>query len=256
MRSSEPEATTMAATSPNPLLDAYELLSSYVSHGAFGDDGQFDDLFDELAGLVPHDTVRPLDTAYRVLVVPAEDLDTLLAGGTLPLRPRRFGSWTRSEDAARRVVRSRFLRMDDDQAVVVVAKPVTRESVVVDVQQVYRRLGFDVGEVEEWGLYASWEAEVILRQDGPLLAIGAGDVRLSFRTGDLDAVRPQEGEMAWSEELQDVVEIVDVHEEQPFKADGLWHVGLEDGGEMAVTWNGRQAAWDVDGPIPAPAPAP
>jgi hypothetical protein len=191
---------------PNPLLEAYELLSSYVSYGAMTDDGQFNDLFEELSGLVPRETIRPIEHAYRVIVIPIADRDALLAGKPLTLRAREFGSWSRSEEAARRVVRSRFLRMEDDQAVVVFRKPVTRESVVVDVQKVYTTLGFDAGEVEEWGLYASWEAEVILRQDAALLTIGSGDVRLSFAAGDLDAIRPLEGEEAWSDAEEDLVE--------------------------------------------------
>ncbi len=227
------------------LVEAYELLSSYVSHGSMQADDQFDETFARLAEMVPRSLVRPIARAHRVVVIPRAELDALRAGGTTTLRPRAHGSWARSERAALMCLRSRFAAMGDDMAALVVAKSIRTDQVVVDVQRVYETLGFDCGTVEEWGLYASWEEEVIVRQDAAMLTLSIRDVSHAFLPGDHHALRPFGGEVAWSEDAQDLVVVDAVADAQPGAPDGLWDVTV-DGADVTVRWDARGRSWEID----------
>lgn len=227
------------------LLEAYELLSAYVSHGAMDADDQFDGWFEKLAELVPRRLVRPVSHVHRTVIIPARDLAAIRAGGRVTLRPRAFGSWSRSRDAAFRCLRGRFARMGGDMAAIIVTKPVTRERVVVDVQEVYGALAFDVDGVEDWERYASWEEEVIVRQDASMLSISAADVTVAHLHGDPEALRPLAGERAWSERDGDMLGIEHVDRHQPGAAEGVWDVEVAGRGGATLAWDGRADAWEV-----------
>lgn len=247
------------------LLRAHELISAYVTHGAMDTDDQFDEWFGELAALVPRDLVRPVSVVHRAVTIPATDLEAIRAGGTAMLRPRRYGSRSRSADAALRCLRGRFPGM----AAMVVTKPVDGSQIVVDVREVYAALSFDDECVEEWDRYVSWEDEVIVRQDPSMLAIVAADVTVAHLPGDRDALRPLVGERAWSDEDGDMPVIDHVPRDQPGQAEGLWSVELADRGPAKLSWDHRHSAWQVasfepeaehgqepddDGPDATPAP--
>lgn len=231
-----------------------EALSEYVGLGALKDGSEFDVQFSEIERLLPSRLRQAPAVAYRVLVLSGEDHARIAGGGELRLRDRTFGSWTGDERATRMLLRGRVAAAADGKVVVVVAKPVPEGAVVADVEAVYRALGWNVDEMECWFRYASWERELILRQDAELLTIRPRDVVSVHAPGDLSVLAPLPGERAWDEGADALVEIDVLPDGQPHAADGTWLVQADDGSERAVSWNGRVGAWDVVPVPPDPAP--
>jgi hypothetical protein len=64
---------------------------------------------------------------------------------------------------------------------------------------------------------------------------------------------PIPGESAWHEVSDGMLEVVDVPDDQPHAANGVWLVETEGGWERAISWNPRVGAWEV---IPVPRPSP
>lgn len=245
-----PRRTKPDSPEAKRLLEAYELISGYVTHGSMDTDDQFDGWFGRLRELVPRDLVRPVSVVHRAILIPANDLAAIRAGGTFALRPRVHGSWSRSGDAALRCLRGRFATMRDDMAAIVVTKGVDPDRVVVDVRAVYEALGFDADCVEDWERYASWEEEVIVRQDASMLNVSAADVSVAHLAGDRNALRPIRGERVWFEEEGQLLVIDDVPDDQPGKGEGTWTVRIGGRGPATVAWDGRADAWEISGPMP------
>jgi len=225
------------------LRQAGDLASEYVTYGAMRSDQQFDDLFSQLAAIVPERCRRTPLTAWRVMTVSGSEYRQLQAGLNISLRPRAFGSWTKDKSAARLLLRGRCAIANGDDMTLVVRKDLAPDACVVDIEALYQKLKWDSSDVDEWDRYVHWEREVILKNDAYLLTIRPVEIVSAHAAGDLHALRPYPDERAWSPAAEDFFEIDSVADEQPFAADGVWLVENHDG-ELAVKWDARNSCWE------------
>lgn len=223
--------------------EAGEIVSAYVTHGAMRSDDEFDAHFQGLASLVPSAQRRTPSRAWRVVVVSGEEHQRLLRGEAIMLRSRAYGSWTKDRHAADLLLRGRCMKAADGAVSLIVCKDLTPGCVVVDVESLYRKLGWNHPDVDEWSRYVEWEQELILRQDARLCTIEPDDVVAAHAPGDPAAVRPYEGEGVWVEEVGDFVRIDEVLERS---GDGAWRVVCADEAERTIVWNERHfAGWEA-----------
>lgn len=218
-----------------------ELLSEYVTHGKMDADDMFDGHFRNLMEMQPERSSAPL-RLWRVLVLPQDVVERMRAGEEIALRPRAFGSWTRSKDAIAPLLRKRAQSMSHQDVAIVIEKVIPSGTWMLDVERSYRDHGWTHPDFTEWQQYVVWECEVLVAQDPEMLTIGADDV-VSFHEASSAFGVPVAGETCWLPDFVGRPKIVSVPADQPEAAEGIYAVETDEG-TGRVRWNGTECCWD------------
>ena len=134
---------------------AYDIISSYVTHGSLKSPNEFDNQFDKLMRLLPRPQREML--LYRVLRLSDRQIQQIQTG--LTLEARRYSSWTKSQRSLDRLLYDRR----HDQKLVVIKSQIPPQNIVIDVANFYKKHQLTTGDFEEYGRYVKPEQEVIIR---------------------------------------------------------------------------------------------
>jgi len=226
------------------MLEAGELLSSYVTHGALKDDTQFDGILGELAGLARWDRKHPVPV-WRVVLLTPDKVAALRDGASVSMRPRRFGSWTRDEGAVRLLLRARHASTSGGGCLAVLRKTLGPETWALDVEAMYRKLGWDHPDVGEWSQYVQWEREVVVSQEDAGWSVVRPEEVVSLHPeSDRTALWPAKGEVFWNGDWSECLTVDAVPDAQPEAEDGVFTVSCR-GETRKIIWDRRFNTWDT-----------
>lgn len=208
--------------------EVYDLISSYVSHGEIGDEYRdyFDQVFEKIMNIVQRPTASM--TLFRVLRLSNHQIEKIKTGG-LVLEMRKFSSWTKDHDAAKRLA---ALKRGDDGATVIVSAKFPKREIVIDVCEFYESNHLTQGFDEYWR-YVRPEKEVIVNHHAPIrLTLENTEISV-IDTGHIDQW-PQIGDKFFFEDSEDAFEIEDVDHDQPYASRGIFYVFVDQYGDMPV----------------------
>jgi len=222
------------------LLVAAEMLTSHVSSGK--------SYTSDVAGLkelIP-DTFRSAPSAlYRALAVTRSEYDRLLEDGCLSLKTFPFSSWTSSCDVAIRHARG-LLKATGELVILIIEQEISTSYVVADVEAVFRAVGWDHPDVEEWDLYVSKEKEFIVETTGELSRVQLEHCRYAFVDATDSALHPCEGDQVWSQEDGVFLTIEEVCAHLAQDGELSFEVVLSDETACRVTWDRTHLSWNLD----------
>ena len=209
--------TIAESLSQEQISDAYKIIYEYVTYGEMTRPDQFDQKFQKLMQILP----RPDHSMvlYRFLRLTPEQVQQIQNGG-LVLEMRKFSSWTKSLEAAKRLS---LIKRGNGEAVIVTARLPGRE-IVVNVAEFYEENEFWGNEFEEYRKYVKPEQEVIVNH--------SGSIRLTPENTTVESVPhfdpPEIGDdFFWDEDDEDSKEIIGVADEQPYAQRGIFIVDTE-----------------------------
>ncbi len=227
---------------PETMLRAFEDVEEVVGLGRYHDSPEaIERLLALPRGLTP--TTRAEIPLYRVYALDAPGYADVIDRG-LRIDHAPVTSWTRSRTAARMILRG-MLGRPGTHRVVIIAKTVPSKHLLVDVPELYRRLGFDDECVESWDLYARWEQEVFL-ENLPPLDLRQEDVLETGNPEDPEAYRPLIGERIWVEtaESMDVIHGITGIRKR-LKDREHWRVTTETGRAGLAYYDHRHHSWNL-----------
>lgn len=226
--------------SQEQVSDAYMIISKYVTHGEMSRNDQFDRDFQTLLQIIP----RPDDSIklYRFLRLSPEQVQKIRNGG-LSLEMRKFSSWTKSLEAAKRFA---LTKVGDDEAVIVMGTFPANE-IVIDVEDFYLEHDFSsivtrVMDFSEYYKYVKPEKEVIVNHSGP--------ITLTTENTILDNIVPEGkhpmiGDRLFvDEDDEEGTEIEDIAHDQPYADRGVFFVSTEYDDDISVR-NVGPGEWEV-----------
>ena len=221
--------------SQEQVSDAYMIISKYVTHGEMARNDQFDRDFQTLLQIIP----RPDDSIklYRFLRLSPEQVKKIRNGG-LSLEMRKFSSWTKSLEAAKRFA---LTKVGDGEAVIVMGIFPANE-IVIDVSDFYIEHDFSGMDFSEYYKYVKPEQEVIVNHSGP--------INLTTENTILDNIvsevtRPMLGDrLFFHEDDEEGTEIDDVAYDQPYADRGVFFVSTEYDDDISAR-NIGPGQWEV-----------
>jgi len=221
--------------SQEQVSDAYMIISKYVTHGEMSRNDQFDRDFQTLLQIIP----RPEDSIklYRFLRLSPEQVQKIHNGG-LSLEMRKFSSWTKSLEAAKRFA---LTKVGDEEPVIVIGTFPANE-IVIDVEDFYLEHDFSSMDFSEYYKYVKPEQEVIVNHSGP--------ITLTTENTILDNIVPEVkhpmiGDRLFAhEDDEEGTEIEDIAHDQPYADRGVFFVSTEYDDDVSVR-NVGSGEWEV-----------
>lgn len=186
------------------ILKAADLLSQYVTHGSLSNSNSinFEDIFRKVKILLPLSLRSSPPQLYRSLVISSQQMDHLNAGGILELEDRFASSWSMDKLAAEQFLRSKCEDLAPSKAGMIYCKTIDQDLVIANIQAVYRLIGWDSPDVEEWLNYVEWEKEVLVENRPYLNTVKCEDVihfEVMGQAQSFSVLRPYLGEYVATE---------------------------------------------------------
>ncbi|TLX17192.1 hypothetical protein [Rhizobium sp. MHM7A] len=222
------------------LIAVAEILTSHVSSGK-----SYSSDIAELKSLVPLAYRKAPRDLFRTVAISVADHDRLNSDGSINLVSPPFTSWTSSIDVAVRHARG-IARTGNGFAVLVVKREIDAQQIVADVEAIFRAVGWDHPDVEEWDLYASKEKEFIVEMDDNLTVVRLADCQHQFLDLTHPLLHPAPGDQIWSQddgvflEVDEVIATLD--EDRPLTFRAL----VSDDTECSISWDAAHLCWNLN----------
>jgi hypothetical protein len=230
---------SMRATENDNLIEVAEILRSHVSSGkSYSTDTE------KLKDLVPQAYRKGPRILRRAVAISHEDYVRLNSEGVITLKNSPLTSWTSSMDVAIAHARGLFSKRDE-RAVLIVEREIARKQIVVNVQSVFKAVGWNHPDVEEWGLYASKEKEFIVEMDERLNVVRLEDCRHIFPDQTHELLGPGSGELFWSQEDGNFLKVDQSIEKLDNSGPFAFRVLASDDTECAAYWDSTYLCWTL-----------